>query len=261
MKMKILVADDEEFARKRVIKLLADTDIECHVVESSTGKETVAQIVEHRPDLVFLDIQMTDMTGFDVLGEVEESQFPIIIFVTAFDHYAVKAFEINALDFLLKPFKKDRFLVAFNRAKEQLATQNKKQYQSNLNEVIQLIQAEKTKRESANYLKKIVIKVGKKYSFVPTEEIKYVISSAYYAEIHTTENRKHLYRSSMNDLMEQLDPTQFSRISRSAIINLSKVVEVISEGQGDYTITMKDNKAFSLSKKYRTAFLETMDIR
>lgn len=260
--MRILVVDDESLARHRILSLLEESDLNAIIKEASSGKEAIQELKNFSPDLVFLDIQMTDMSGFDVLRALPDIQLPEIIFVTAFDHFAVQAFEVQALDFLLKPYKKDRFLAALHRARNRII--NKKTDQVKINQLIQLLensQKEYDVIKSPEYLKKIVLKTNKKYYFVPVEKIKYITSSAYYAEIFLNDKTKHLYRISMSDLISKLDPNLFIRVNRSAIIKLGEVQEVISEGFGDYSIKMNDGKSFSLTKNYRTAFLNATNIK
>jgi two-component system LytT family response regulator len=261
--MKILVADDEALARKRVLKLIEPLSEGNSVFEASSGKETLVQIKERQPDLVFLDIQMTDMTGFDVIEQIGKDTMPIIIFVTAYDNFAVRAFEVRAIDFLLKPFKKERFEEAYKRALEHIQNDSQKDYKNKITGFIDYLHNNThiLDNHTKTYLDKIVLKIGKKYYFIDTTDIKYIVSSAYYAEIFTSDGEKHIYRISMTDFILKLSPSIFIRINRSTIINMNYMKEIISEGLGDFSIKMKDSQVFSLSKIYKTEFLQKMDIK
>lgn len=261
--MKILVTDDEALARKRIMKLLKEYDPGFEIIEATSGKECIDAIINEKPDLLFLDIQMTDMSGFEVIEKTRHSYLPVTIFVTAFDHFAVKAFEVRALDFLLKPYKSERFFEALERGLEKLRTDSRDLYDSKMKKFVEFLKNEEIDfhNQANSHLDKIVMKLGKKYYFIPTQTIKYIVSSAYYAEIFTQDGSRHLYRISMTELIEKLDPKAFIRVNRSTIINLKEIKEVISEGQGDYLVVMQDNKRFSLSKNYKKAFLTETDIK
>nr|WP_321232745.1 response regulator transcription factor [uncultured Psychroserpens sp.] len=262
--MKILVVDDEALARKRIISLLNEVGIIDDISEATSGKEAILEIDKINPSLLFLDIQMTDMTGFDVLRNIDYRKIPIIIFVTAYDVFAVKAFELQAFDFLLKPFKRERFFDTLERAKSKIKLQEQNSFKTRIAELLKFVENESPSAfaSSKNYLNQIVLKANNKYSFINTTEIKYITSAAYYAEIYLLNQDKHLYRiSSMTDLFSKLNPQEFARVNRSTIIKLSQIKNVISEGMGDYSIIMKDTNSFTLSKKYRNDFLKTMSIK
>ena len=261
--MKILVIDDEALARKRVINLLNEAEITESIFQGSSGKDAIKLIHDIQPDLVFLDIQMTDMTGFDVLKKLDVHFMPIIIFVTAFDNFAVKAFEVQAFDFLLKPFKKERFFEVLERSISKIQSEEKKIFKSKVTNLIQFLKNEDNEfiKTDQHFLERIVLKVGSKYYFIDTEDIKYVISSAYYAEIYTRDGQKHVYRISMTDFLKKLNPIDFIRVNRSSILKISEIKEIISEGLGDYSIKMNDNHVFSLTKKFKNSFLKTMNIK
>lgn len=261
--MKVLVVDDEILARKRIAKLIDEEEFKVSVLEASNGKEAREIMLSWEPDIVFLDIQMTDMTGFEVLAELENEKLPIIIFVTAFDHFAVKAFEVKAVDFLLKPFKRERFKESYRRALKQVELNLNIEIKDNIKGLLHLLNNNIDHRTSSGpkYLERIVLKLAKKYFFIEVEDIKYITSSSYYAQIFTKQGDKHLYRTSMTDLMEKLSPELFIRVNRSSILNRSRIKEIISEGQGDFSIRMDDGQTFSLSQKYKSEFLKVMDIK
>lgn len=262
-KIKILVADDEALARQRVLKFLNESDKVFEVYEASNGKETILQISNVNPDILFLDIKMTDMTGFDVLRQLPEEEIPIVIFVTAFDSFAVKAFEVQAIDFLLKPYKKERFKDSLERAITQLELNSRKVFQSKVTKLMEILNDERSNLDpyGSNFVDSLVLKRNKKYYFVRVNEIKHIKSSGYYAEIFTLKGEKHVHRISMSQLMEQLDPQVFSRISRSTIVEMNSIKEIVSEGQGDFSVIMNDGLSFQISKKYKIDFLRKMGIR
>lgn len=251
--MKVLVVDDEILARKRAVDLLERLQNVHTVLEAATGREAIALLLNQTFDLVLLDIQMTDMTGFEVLLQIPNVNRPSIIFITAYDEFAINAFEVKAIDYLQKPYKDERFYEAISRVE-----------QFNQDKVENLIGYLKsnlaTLSNEKQTIENVVIKKGSSYYFVPTEEIKYIISSAYYAEIFTTDNKKHIYRISMSDFIEILG-SNFIRVNRSAIIHKGFINSVVSEGMGDYSIIMNDRKSFSLSKNYKEAFLDELKIR
>lgn len=261
----ILIADDEALARMRIVKFLSESDIACTFTEASSGKEALSYIETQKIDLVFLDIKMTDMNGFEVLQQLPEEKIPMVIFVTAFDAFAVKAFEVEAIDFLLKPYKKKRFYEALDRALRHLRLEEQHLFQQKISKLIQSVQGTETLSTTSNtstsYIDTLVLKSKKKYYFVQTEDIKYIKSASYYAEIYTKDNQRHVHRISMTELAAKLDPTLFFRINRSVIVHKVSIQEIISEGVGDYSIVMNDTVSFALSKKYRPEFLRHMGIK
>ncbi len=261
--MKILIADDETLARKRILNILEKESEPYQLDEASSGKEAILKINTTQPDIVFLDIKMTDLTGFEVIEHIDTAVLPIIVFVTAFDHFAIKAFEVEAVDFLLKPYKNDRLLAALHRAIARVNSKERDAYQEKVQLLLQQLATQNVAPNTNNtpYLEKIALKMGKKYVFADTVQIKYITSSSYYAEIFMQDGKKHVYRSSMAALLEKLNPNRFLRINRSTIVAIPEIKEVISEGLGDYSITMKDRTAFSVTKNYRQAFLKIMGIK
>lgn len=259
----ILVADDEALARKRIKKFISESVIKHTLTEASNGKEALIAICTKKIDLVFLDIKMTDMSGFDMLQQLPKEKIPIIIFVTAFDAFAVKAFEVQAIDFLLKPYKKDRFYEAFDRGIQQLKLSQQHIFQNKISNLVSSIQDVNDSHISNNksYIETIVLKSKKKYYFLQVSDIKYITSSGYYAEIFTETNERHVHRISMTELQSKLDPMIYFRINRSTIIHKKHVQEIISEGAGDYSIVMNDKTPFVLSKKYKSDFLKHMGIK
>ena len=249
----MLIVDDEILARKRTLDLLERLQNVEKTIEASTGKEAIELLVSHDFDLVLLDIQMTDMTGFEVLLQIPSINRPAIIFITAYDEFAIDAFNVRAIDYLQKPYKDERFYEAISRVKQI----NHDKIESLVNYLKNDVSTATSKKQT---IENVVIKKGGNYYFVPTEKIKYITSSTYYAEIFTTDDKKHIYRTSMSDFIKILDAS-FIRINRSTIIRKEFIERVISEGMGDYSIMMNDGKNFLLSKNYKKEFLTILKIR
>lgn len=259
--MKVLIVDDEMLARKRIRKIFADNE-GIELFEASSGSQAVSMIQAERPEIVFLDIKMTDFSGFEVLQRIEPSIMPLTIFVTAYDDYAIAAFENQAIDYVLKPYKEKRVLDALDRAIKKIETAQKSDsYDAIYTRFNQLFdQLQDLKKNAKPFLEKIVLKVGRKYVFAYTEDIKYITSSAYYAELFMADGKKYIYRTSMTALMERLDPDSFIRLNRSTIVQIKCIAEVISEGYGDYCVVMVDGQKFNVSKSYKTTFKKQLTL-
>ena len=260
--MKILIVDDEKLARKRILKIL-NSRVGIELSEASSGTQAVSKIKSELPDIVFLDIKMTDFSGFEVLKKIESSIMPIVVFVTAYDDYAIEAFKVKAVDYVLKPYKESRVLETLHSAIQKVETKQKSERYDEMYSQFHTLfsNLQDLQKPSEDYLEKIVLKVGRKYVFAPTKDIKHITSSAYYAELFMMDGKKHIYRTSMTALMEKLDPELFIRLNRSTIIQIQQIKEVISEGFGDYCVVMQDDKKFNISKNYKTAFITKLNIR
>ncbi|PRX53937.1 LytR/AlgR family response regulator transcription factor [Flagellimonas meridianipacifica] len=260
--MKVLVVDDEKLARKRILKILQNRK-GISLFEASSGTEAVSKIKSELPNIVFLDIKMTDFSGFEVLKKIDPSILPITVFVTAFDDFAIEAFEIQAIDYVLKPYKESRVLEALENAVLNAETKQKSDYYDEMHSRFDQLwnHLQEVKKSSKGFLEKIVLKVGRKYLFAYTKDIKYITSSAYYAELFMMDGKKHIHRTSMTALMEKLDPSSFLRLNRSTIVQIAQIKEVISEGYGDYCVIMRDNQKFNVSKSYKTAVVNQLNLR
>lgn len=252
MKFNTLVIDDEPLARQRVLNLLKDVPEVIVVGECSTGKKAISAISELKPELIFLDIKLKDMTGFDVLSQINQTEMPLVIFITAYDQFALKAFDFFALDYLQKPFKDERFYKSISKALEYLKQKSSFGFEDNIQNLLNHIKNSDIKNNIGS--KKLPIKLGNKVVFIDDSEIKYIIASGYYAEIHT-EAKKHLLRDSLSNLIDELDYRNFIRIHRSTIININFIQELISSNYGEFDVKMKDNKLFRVSKSYKKDFL------
>lgn len=245
MKIRALIVDDEPLARERIRGLLeGDPDVEI-VGECSDGREAVEAIRDAAPDLVFLDVQMAEMDGFGVLEEVGEDRIPAVIFVTAYDQHALRAFEVHALDFLLKPFDRERFERALQRVKAhlQFATPGV------LNQRI-LSLLEDLKKPQPGFVERLALKSGGRVSFLKAEEIDWIEGEGNYARLHVNK-QSHLIRETMNQLEAKLDPARFLRIHRSTIVNTERIKEIQPLFNGAYGVQLKDGTRLTLSRGYR----------
>jgi two-component system, LytTR family, response regulator len=245
-KMCILVVDDEQPARKKIISFLKETGIELDISEAANGLEACKKIIENKPELLFLDIQMPGMTGLEVIQNISSDELPLTIFVTAYDQYAVKAFEINAIDYLLKPFDRERFSTAFNRGLERLKhkSSGKNKIESFLSEI----------RKEKRYLERILVSSNSKYFFVQAEDIYYIEAEEKYIKIFT-KSGNHLIRESMNGIEEKLNPDKFARIHRSYIVNVSQIQEMQPWSHGDFIVLLKNGDRLNMSRRYKENLL------
>ena len=240
----MLIVDDESLGRTLVRRMLDARAEEVEIVgECENGSEAVAAIENHNPDLVFLDVQMPDADGFAVLENLKDNQ-PAIIFVTAYNEYAVRAFETGALDYLLKPYDRKRFERAFERAVKQINNQK-----STLvgEQILSLLTETKS---SAQFIERFIIKTSGRVFFLKAEEIVWISSEGNYVMLHAPP-KKHIFRESISSLEQKLNPHKFSRISRTAIINLDFVRELQPVFRGDYNVILRDGTELKLSHRYR----------
>ncbi len=246
--MKILIVDDEPLARERIREMLKRHGGGITITEAGNGCEAVERITNEVPDIVFLDVQMPDLTGFQVLetlGRESVSQIPALIFVTAFEQYAVQAFEHSAVDYLLKPFDRSRFAAAFERAKEQIAVRD-----SSGNRVLKLLEQLSRKK---NYLEWLTIRKDERILLFRTSDIQWIEACGNYVKLKLADSSQ-LMRGTINSISERLDPKMFVRIHRSTIVNINHVRELQAWGKGEYRVVTKTGHTFTLSRGYRDAF-------
>jgi two-component system, LytTR family, response regulator len=247
-KIRTLIVDDEPIARKGIRRELEhERDVEI-VAECANGRDAVAAIQKQKPDLVFLDLQMPELDGLSVVETVGVEQMPTVIFVTAYDEFALRAFEIHALDYILKPFNSERFQQALQRAKRQIQ-------QANLDGVSQKLLAliegsERRPSASQTYLERIVVKSGGKIFFINTEEIDWIEAADNYVRLHVGK-ASHLVPGTMNRLEGKLSPAVFLRIHRSTIVNTTRIKELEPLFHGEYVITLANGKELTSSRTYR----------
>jgi two-component system, LytTR family, response regulator len=225
-KIKTLIVDDEPLARRN-LRLLLEKDPQIEIIdECRNGREAVKAIKSSSPDLIFLDIQMPEMDGFDVLENVGAEQVQAIVFVTAFDQYALKAFEVHALDYLLKPFDDARFQKALQQAKSQIEQREINKLSTKL---LALLEDRESKRENrasqTTYLTRLMIKLASRVILLKVNEIDWIEADGNYAKLHVG-RKSHLLREKMHDLEAQLNPQRFVRIHRSIIVNLDRIKEL-----------------------------------
>ena len=255
MKITTLIIDDEALARKRLVNLIDDvTELE-NIGQCATGKEAIDAINEQEPDLIFLDIQMKDLNGFDVLQKIKVKKKPLVVFVTAYNEYALKAFDFFAFDYLLKPYKDERFYKSVENILNYFNNKSHNTFDDKLENLLKYIQTQNT----TNYSVKLPVKLGNKVFFINVDDIKYIIASGYYAEIYT-KDKKHLLRESLNNIIETLNPSVFCRIHRSTIINIKEIGELINSNYGEIDVKMNDKQMFRVSKSYKKAFLTKMGL-
>jgi two-component system LytT family response regulator len=243
-KIKSLIVDDEPLARARIHELLArEADIEV-VAECANGVEAVSAIASHSPDLVFLDVQMPELSGFGVIERLDSGPLPVIVFVTAHDAYALKAFEVHALDYLLKPFDRERFQRTLERARETLKGRGDGEFDRRLGELLNEV------GERKRYLSRMIVKGDGASILVQVKDIDYFESAGNYARICIGRDR-YLLRETMNALETGLDPEQFVRIHRSCIVNLDRVRGFEPFFHGDYVVRLHDGRTLTLSRTFR----------
>lgn len=243
-KIRVCIIDDEPIACRRIERLLTeDQEIEIICV-CNDGESAVESIEKLNPDLIFLDIQMPEMNGFEVLKSLNIELMPHVIFVTAYDRYAIQAFEVHALDYLLKPFDKKRFHQALKRAKAQVLQD---QERSSNRELVALL---KEMKSQSHYLERLIIKSKGRVSFLKTEEIDWIEAQGKYVMIHAGEEA-HLIRDAMNNLETELDPKKFVRIHKSAIVNIDQIKELHPLVHGDFRVILRDSTELTISRRYR----------
>ncbi len=244
MKIRTLIVDDEPLARERLTELLrAEPNLEI-IGECVDGREALETIRRESPELVFLDVRMPELDGFDVLAGLTGAQMPVVIFVTAYDQFALRAFEVHAFDYLLKPFDRERLRTAVERAVAQI----KRRQPEELNLKLAALLAE-LKPESAA-LSRLAIKAEGRVLLIRTDEIDWIEAADNYVNIHVGED-SHLHRETMTALEARLAPDKFMRISRSAIVNVDRVKEMQPMFHGDYVLILRNGARLNLSRSYR----------
>jgi two-component system LytT family response regulator len=244
MKVRTLIADDELLARERLRQLLAGQPEIDIVGECADGREAVAEIQKKTPNLIFLDIQMPELDGFAVLEAIDLEPMPVIVFVTAHDRFALRAFEVHAVDYLLKPFDRERFQSALHRALEQVRHRGDPARAQAQAALLTDMQA------PAKPVDRLAIKSSGRITILRTADIAWVQAAHNYVEIHE-DKRSHLLRESMAGIEQKLPPDKFVRISRSVIVNVDQVKELEPTFYGEYKVTLHDGTCLTLSRRYR----------
>jgi two-component system LytT family response regulator len=244
MKMRVLIADDEPLARERLRELLRrESNIEI-VAEAGDGRAALEAIVQHKPDLAFLDVQMPELTGFDVVEELQGETMPAVVFVTAYDQFAVKAFEVHAVDYVLKPVDAERLKTAVGRAAERLRSGQA----DDLNTRMQSLLAEI--RPEARPLDRIAVKNANRVILLKIDDIDWVEAADNYVVLHVGKDN-HMQRSTISAIEEKLPQDKFVRISRSAIVNVDRIKELQPLFHGEYAVILRNGTRLTLSRTHR----------
>lgn len=251
-KIRALIIDDEPLARERIRTLLSvEEDVEI-IGECADGREAVSTIKKESPDLLFLDVQMPEMSGFEVLEKIGAERLPSIIFVTAYDHYALRAFDVHALDYLLKPFDRERFQTALRRARLEI----ERAQGGHLQERLLLLLADL--KVEQKYLERLVIKDAGRVFFLRTEEIDWIESAGNYVRLHVA-RESHLLRETMNTLESRLNSAKFLRIHRTTIINVERIRELHPLFRGEYILVLRDGTRLTSGRAYKEKLQELLE--
>jgi two-component system LytT family response regulator len=240
--IRTLIVDDEPLARERIRTLLAEHSSIEVIAECATGREALTAMVEKRPDLVFLDVQMPEMDGFEVLESVERADWPIVIFVTAYDQYALRAFDVHALDYLLKPFDRTRFDRAVRRAESEL--RDRRSSTTTDARLAALIEQLKLDRQRP---RRLVVKSGGRIFFVKFAEIDWVEAAGNYVKLHVGPS-EHLVRDTMKNVAERLEGLRFVRIHRSILVNPDRICELRQAADGGWEVVLADGTRLSAGR-------------
>ena len=241
--LRAVVVDDEPLARERIRTLLAGDSAFELVAECGDGAAALEAVTIHSPDLLFLDVQMPEMDGFAVLQSLPTEALPAIVFVTAYDEYAFKAFEVNAVDYLLKPLEPERFRAALQRVRARLDRSGVEEAEPELRALLAQLRAERPAPV------RIVVREGERLFFVRAEEVDWIDAAGNYARLHAR-NKTHLVRETMKSLEARLDPATFVRIHRSVIVNVDRIGSLEPYFHGEYVVTMKDGTRFTSSRSH-----------
>ena len=245
-RLSVLVADDERPARRRLVELLRRFDFVGEVREAANGVEAVTLIEECSPDLVLLDIQMPELDGFGVIANVGAENMPTTIFVTAYDQYAIRAFEVHALDYLLKPFSDERFEQALERARSRISRRSARES----GDMEALLATDDVGRQ--RYLDRLVVKCKDCVRLVRSSEIDWIEAQGVYVSIHVGRTTL-LHRASVNELEQRLSPLEFTRIHRSTVVAIDRITRLEPHTHGDYVAVLTDGTRLRVSRTYRAA--------
>lgn len=246
--IRVLVVDDECHARRGMRALLEDENDVKVVGEAADGKSAIDSIRRLHPDVVFLDITMPDRSGLEVIGELKTGSVPQVVFVTAYDQYAVKAFEADAIDYVLKPFSDDRFRAAMGRARKKIRYDNAWELGERLKQLLDCTMGDD------GVLERFTLKIDDRLKVFGVEQIDWIEAEEYYAKLHIGHD-SHLVRQPLNSLDKQLPPRKFARIHRSTIVNLDRIAALEPMFQGDYAVILHDGTSLRLSRRRRKALM------
>jgi len=241
----VLVVDDEAPARQRLLDLLRPDPQVGTILEACNGEDAVELIESHRPDLVFLDVQMPGHDGIGVVDAIGVADMPLTVFVTAYDQHAIRAFEASALDYLLKPFSDERFEGALARAKARLDDRNMLEFGQRVMKMVSAAPASAEKRWD-----RLVVKSGGSTRFVRVVDVDWIEAAGVYVNLHVA-GKEFLYRTALNDLAERLDPRRFVRVHRSAIVNIESIVQLEPISHGEFDVVLRNGSRARVSRTYR----------
>ena len=251
--MRVIIADDESLARDKLRLMLASEPGVEVIAECQNGGEAVHALSTHKPDLMFLDVRMPDLDGFEVLGKVPRADMPLVVFTTAYDRHAIRAFEAHALDYLLKPFDHERLHQALERARNELEKANTRA------ETLRILQyLSETRQHLATTGRRLIVRAAGRVVFLSFDEIDWVEAAANYVRIYVGK-QSYLLRRGIGEIAERLDQSQFIRIHRSVIVNVQKIRELQPVNSGEYIVVLKDGKELSCSRGYRSGLQELVD--
>ncbi len=243
--IQVLVADDELPARQRLMDLLRRDEQVASVSEAADGQTAVEMIQRNSPDLLFLDVQMPELDGLGVIDAIGAAQMPLTVFVTAYDQHAIRAFEANALDYLLKPFSDERFEATMCRAKSRLDERSMREFGQRVVKMVNAAPAAPERR-----LDRLVVKAGGTTRFIRVIDIDWIEAAGVYVTLHVG-GKELLYRAALNDLAEKLDPRRFVRVHRSALINIESVLQLEPISHGEFEAVLKNGSRTRVSRTYR----------
>jgi two-component system LytT family response regulator len=243
--MRVLVADDESPARDKLHRWLSEQpDIEV-VARAEDGLQAAQAIEQLRPDIAYLDIQMPGLNGLEVAAQLEQDTAPLIVFVTAFDEHAVKAFDLNAVDYLLKPYDKDRLLRSLTRVRDRLGNKDSR------------VSAVTTARGQTNSSDRLLVPEGERLQLIDSASVDWLEADDNYVHVHTA-NREYLLRRTLQDLLSQLGEQRFARIHKSAAVNISAISSFSPLFKGDYEVSLRNGRTLRLSRRYKDALFARM---
>jgi two-component system LytT family response regulator len=248
--VRTVIADDERLARQKLLILLQSEPMIKIVAECQDGRQTVSAIRSLRPDMLLLDIQMPDLDGFQVLSEIPADEMPVVIFTSAYDQYAIRAFEANALDYLLKPFDQERLHHAVERARSELRKSRDREITHRILNLLSQVRSVASPTPEAD--NRLVIKANGRVVFLDLENIEWVEAAANYVRLNVGKE-SYLFRETISRISERLDANHFVRIHRSTIVNVRKIKELIPVNSGEYVVVLKSGRELSCSRGYRAA--------
>jgi two-component system LytT family response regulator len=241
MTLRAIIVDDEALARRRIRRLLQDEPDVDIIADCADGQTALTEIAAGRPDLVLLDVQMPELDGFEVVQRLRRPAMPEVIFVTAFDHYAIRAFDVHAIDYLLKPVTRERFRMALERARERIG---RRTHDAGLVAFIEEL------RNRARCLARVAVRSRGRILLVPVEAIDWVEAADNYVTLHAG-GRQYILRETLVSLERQLDPGRFARIHRSTLVQIDRIAELHPATHGDVVLRLRDGTELTLSRTWR----------